>query len=29
MNRKKTIMDPRELNELIDVVKERVIGDLD
>jgi len=29
MNRKKTIMDPRELNELIDVVKERVIGELD
>jgi hypothetical protein len=29
MHRKKTIMDPRELNELIDIVKERVIGDLD
>jgi hypothetical protein len=27
MTRKKTIMDPRELNELIEVVKERIVAD--
>lgn len=27
MTRKKAIMDPRELNELIEIVKERIVAD--